>query len=303
MHDSIRSVLVVLCVVGSLARAQEPPPSIKYGGDRSSKTWLETKHGKVAVDEGVAWQGVKVYLSLMWDLIGTDEATGKVLWATNVGAFWNEIGFKEVETGPGVKAWAVELRPGGRRSQGAELRQYHELKTGNLVPGPADDPSGTKVDLARRWSGRWCSAAKPVRRLVGSEADWKATVLDGMFADGKDVPEFGAIDFEKNVVLVVAMGEISNCNGVDASAWEDDHRFLVRLREQWFQTEGPNGGGQKVRPFGIFVLPRREPFKPVIVERNRQRLIGGPAMWTEAYRFTALGDAPAESRPAKQQAK
>ena len=95
------------------------------------------------------------------------------------------------------------------------------------------------------------------------------------------------------------MGEIVNCSGIDASAWEDDQRILVRLREHWFQTEGPDGGGQKVRPFGIFVLPKREPFKPVVLERNYQNLIGAPPIWKEQGRFEGLGDVKPASRPSK----
>lgn len=297
------NVVVILLVFAAECLAQESRPSISYGSTRESKSWIETPKGNVAVDEGVAFQGVKVYLSLMWDLIATDEKTGKLLWAVDVGAFWNEIGFAEVETSPGVKTWAVELRPGARSRQGAELRQHHDLKTGKLIAKPADAPSGKQLDLARQWSGRWCAADKAVRRIVANDLDWKTSALDVLFPEGKDVPDFGPIDFEKNVVLVVAMGEISNCSGMEATAWEDDQRILVRLHERWFQTEGPGGGAQKVRPFGIFVLPKRDPFKPVIVERNRQNLIGGPALWKEAFRFTAPGDAPVESRPARQRAR
>jgi hypothetical protein len=297
-----RASFAMFALLAAVAAAQETAPSIKYGSDRSSKTWIQTPKGDIAVDEGVAWQGVKVYLSLLWDLIATDEATGKFLWTANVGAFWNEIGFKEVETGAGAKTWVVELRPGARTRAGRDLRQYHDLRTGKVIPGPVEIPAGQVIEV-RHWTGRRCAASTPLRRLVGSEADWKTSVLDVLFPDGQGAPNFGAIDFEKNVVLVIAMGEIENCNGIDATAWEDDRRILVRLAERWFQTSGPNGGGQTVRPFGIFVLPKRDPFKVVIVERNQQRLIGGPQIWKETHRFAAPGDAPAESRPAKQSAR
>jgi hypothetical protein len=302
MITRARNVVVIALVFAAQAFAQESRPSISYGGTRESKTWIETPRGNVAVDEGVAFQGVKVYLSLMWDLVATDEKTGKLLWSVDVGAFWNEIGFAEIETSPGVKTWAVELRPGARSRQGAELRQHHDLKTGKLIAKPAEAPSGTQLDLSRQWTGRSCAADTSFRRIVANALDWK-TSLDALFPEDKGAPDFGPIDFEKNVVLVIAMGEISNCSGMEAAAWEDDQRILVRLREHWFQTAGPGGGAQKVRPFGVFVLPRGDPFKTVIVERNRQRLIGGPAIWNEAYRFTAPGDAPAESRPARQRAR
>src|SRR5262245_60404901 len=104
--------VIVMVVLAAASAAQDTRPSISYGGTRQSKAWIEVGKVSHAVDEGVAWKGVKVYLSLTWNLIGVDEATGKALWEQSVGAFWNEIGFAEVETAPGVKTWAVELRPG-----------------------------------------------------------------------------------------------------------------------------------------------------------------------------------------------
>jgi hypothetical protein len=269
--------------------AQETLPSRSYGPTRSSKAWVETSRGRVAVDDGIVWKGVKVYLSLTWDLVATDDATGKTLWSDPVGAFWNEIGVKEVETA-GAKAWAVELRPGPRSDGTGDLRQYHDLRTGKRLLDRETAPSGNVLRLDPQWSGRWSDVAAPVRRMVGSEADWKALVVDPMFGSLKDPPKLGTVDFAKNVALVIASGETWNCNGLDATAWEDDRRILVRLNEQTFQTEGPDGGGQRVRPWGVFVLPKREPFKSVIVERNVQGLIGGPAIWKELVRFDALGE-------------
>jgi hypothetical protein len=119
-----------------------------------------------------------------------------------------------------------------------------------------------------------------------------------MFA-GMKVPALGEIDFAKSLVLVIASGDSWNCNGFEALAWEDDERILVRLHALTFQTEGPGGGGERVRPYGIFVIPRGDPFKPVIVERNTQGLINGPPLWKEVCRFDALG----EGKSAKQQKK
>ena len=75
-------VLVLACVfvVPGTAQTRESPPSIAYGSTRTSRHWIETPIGNLAVDEGVAWKGVKVYLSLSMDLVATDEQSGKVLW-------------------------------------------------------------------------------------------------------------------------------------------------------------------------------------------------------------------------------
>ena len=102
----------VLVIMAGLVGAEEnrDPPSIEYGGNRESSTWVETPIGKVAVDKGVEWQGIKVYLSLTFDLVAVDVKTGKTLWSQMVGAFWTRVGFKLVEVGPGKKTWAVELK-------------------------------------------------------------------------------------------------------------------------------------------------------------------------------------------------
>ena len=112
------------------ARSQDSrraePPSIAYSGSRTSAGSIETPNGVVFIDEGVAWKGVKVYLSLTWDVVAADEASGKVLWSQNVGAFWNGIGFKEMETAPGVKKWMVDC---GRRRSFAMARNFGSTAT------------------------------------------------------------------------------------------------------------------------------------------------------------------------------
>jgi hypothetical protein len=307
MNHASRSLAVlfgILLAGAPVLDAQDAPPSLRYGPSRTSKDWVETSRGKEAVDDGVEWKGVKVYLSLMWNLIATDAASGKVLWTQHVGGFWNEIGFKEVETA-GVKSWAVELRPGLRSNDDtAKLRQYHDLKTGKRVGEVEDAPSGNRLPM-HQWSGHELATPEPVFRLVGTEAEWKAAV-ESLFAGIKSVPAFGTIDFAKSSVLVIAKGQGPNNNGIDAVAWEDDRRVLVRLHNQSFQTasfgdgrDGDLGKYDKMRPYGVFVVPKRDPFKTIIVERNKQNLIGGPAIWVELVRFDAPGEGKAATRPAR----
>ncbi len=268
------------------------PPSIAYGGTRSSSTWIETPGGtRVAVGKGVSFRGVKVYLSLMWDLVGVDEASGKTLYAANIGAFWNAFGFKEISVA-GRKVWAVELRPGARARVGKDKRQYHDLRTGKQL-----EPDGqTKPDLGAAlkpvavWHGAASRVAAPVHRLVSTQANWDA-LRTWMFG-AKPKQTFGAIDFTKNIVIVTSSGDSWNNDGFSVeAAYENTTRVLIRMRRHTYQTDG---GGNRTRPYGVFVLPRR-PGKPYVLERNTQGLIRGPALWRETYR-AQIGKPSAELR-------
>jgi hypothetical protein len=289
-------MFVVFAITVSLV-AQESRPSVSYGPSRTSTGFIDTPIGRVAVDQGVSWQGVKVYLSLTWELVAVDETTGKASWNQSVGAFWNEIGFVELETSPRVKAWFVELRPGPRIREGGDRRQYHDLRTGKRFDLPEPLPAGRQIALDGLGHGDRCALDAPAQRLVGSDADWKAFVLEKMFA-GHAAPKMPIVDFVKHRVVVLALGRSVNCSGLDlVSAWEDDRRILLRVDELTYQTMGPGGGGENVTPWGVFVIPRREPFKPVIVERNAQGLIGGPPIWKELCRFAGTGDAEKKTAP------
>jgi hypothetical protein len=296
--------LLVLAALDGAVHAQATPPVVTYGPSRQSAKWIDTGSGKVAVDQGATWQGVTVYLSLTWDLVAVDAATGKKLWSRDVGAFWNELTFREVEV-EGKKSWAVELRPGaGQRAP--ERRQYHDLATGEQVLRESDEPAGKVVAIESQWAGAHSNLDKPLRRTVGSEAAFRDEVLTPMFAQMESPPKFGAIDFAKSIVLVISSGDSWNSDGFTARAWDQVDTLLVRLEARTYQTAGPDGGGRRVRPYGIFVLPRAEPFRKVVVERNTQNLIGGPAIWSELCRFEKLGapaaPAPAPAAPKKQQA-
>jgi len=274
------------------AQQDAGPPSITYGGSRSSSTWIVKPDGaRVAVGKGVEWQGVKVYLSLLWDLVGVDAKTGKTLYAVNVGAFWNALGFKEIKGADGKTVWAVELRPGPRARRGQTRRQYHDLGTGKKLtpPGQVKAPSGKPFTARAVWRGKHSDVAKGFHALVTTDANWKE-LTKRLFGDA--VPRaFEPVDFAKEVVLVVSRGDAWNCTGISLEqAFEDDKRILVRTRRHTYQTMG---GAQKTRPYGVFVLPRR-PKKAYVVEVNKQGLIGGPALWHEVWRLEKPGKPEAE---------
>ena len=300
MHKAI----VVLVIVAGLGQTEEnrEPPSIEYGGSRESSTWVETPVGRVAVDKGVEWQGVKVYLSLTFDLVAVDVKTGKVLWSQMVGAFWSRVGFKLVEVSPGKKTWAVELEAAPRENREVDTVQYHDLQTGKKldIPGLVPRPSGRPFKPRAEWSGDTCRVGKPFHALISTAEVWekvKARIFVGKPAD------FGKISFmrwpekpnplgaiESEVVLLISAGDTWNSRGIAwVESYEDEKRILLRVRHEHYQTLG---GADAVRPWGVFVLPQRE--KAYEVEINVQNYIGGPPVWKKIFRAVALPD------PAKQ---
>jgi hypothetical protein len=92
------------------------------------------------------------------------------------------------------------------------------------------------------------------------------------------------VDFERCMVISVFQGEGWNSAGVRVvTITEEEDHILLRFDDQSYQTMGPDGGGQRVTPFGIFVLPRSK--KPVVLEENVQGLIGKPPVWKERARL------------------
>jgi hypothetical protein len=293
--------IVALVIVAGLVRAEEnrEPPSIEYGGSRESSTWVETPIGKVAVDKGVEWQGIKVYLSLTFDLVAVDAKTGKTLWSEMVGMFWTRVGFKLVEVSPGKKTWAVELKPARRDNHKIDAVQYHDLRTGKKldIPGLVPKASGRPFKPRAEWSGATCAVGKPFQSLISTAEVWeklKARVFVGS--------EFGKISFmrspeksnplgvENEVVLIVSAGDTWNSRGIAwAESYEDEKRVLLRVRHEHYQTMG---GADAVRPWGVFVLPRRQ--KAYEVEIDVHEYIGQPPVWKKIFRAATLSD------PAKQ---
>lgn len=132
---------------------------------------------------------------------------------------------------------------------------------------------------------------KPAILRAAGESEWKEIwrmhvgeqgVRRSVHGDG--TPE---IDFSRCIVIAIFVGESWNSDGAYVEAVED-LGDVVRLRfdERTYQTAGPGGGGVKVRPYGIFVLPHTT--KPIIVEENVQGLIGQPPKWKQQARFEKL---------------
>lgn len=260
---------------------ESKPPSITYPRSRRSTSWVTMPRGvRVAVDKGVEWKGVKVYLSLTWNLVAVDKQ-GKAIWGSHVSAFWDTVGFERIEAPPesGKEIWAVALTS----SRKEKFVEYYDLKTGKKLrtEGGGGDPKGRKSKLRKVWSGDKSNVDEPMSILVSSAKQWEA-VRSRLFSGVPKTPTAeDKIDFEKEAVLVLSSGKTSNCRGISAKfVYEDDERMLVRLHYHTYQSFGNT---PSTWPYGIIIVPRRD--KPYIVERNRQSLIGGPALWKEFKRF------------------
>lgn len=288
-----------------LAQGEGEPPVVTYSSPRTSAEWIEVGGTKVAVDKGAEWRGVKVYLSLMWDLIAVDAEKKTVLWHADVGAFWNEFTFKEIES-PRTrnKVWAVELRPGPEAKRGKAERAYYELSTGSIIPQKDKTPRGEELKPLTMWHGDQATDGRKLFTVITTSKDWKEVVLDRFFNDPATAPDFKGLDFEKFIAVVCMSGDGHNCSGITPNAYQADDQILVRLHYKYYQTEGfgGDGGAKKVRAWGIFLLPKREPFKTIVIEKNQQNLIGGPALWTEIERFKAPPQ-PADRSGEKERAK
>ncbi|MCA8959457.1 MAG: hypothetical protein KDC38_03040 [Planctomycetes bacterium] len=92
------------------------------------------------------------------------------------------------------------------------------------------------------------------------------------------------VDFERCCVLTIFHGEGWNSAGLAVeSIAELDDRVRFRYDDKSYQTEGPDGGGERCRVYGFFVLPRTS--KQLVVEQNVQGLIGGEPVWKERATF------------------
>ena len=281
--DRLFVFFAVLCLALSAHAADEPvkPPSMDVSGSRSSKAWVTLPSGsRVAVGEGVTWQGVRVHLALTWHLVAVDAATNKVLWDHNISAFWNRVSFEAVPA-QGTGNWAVVLSPGRRRGE-TDHRKRFDLRSGTELVTPPPVPEGTPVKARLALRGPDAALRSPAHLLVGDASTWKRVRAEALprVSDAR----LDAIDFSTSCVLLLASGDSVNCSGLTfEGAWQSDRRLLVRTDRASYQS---SGGQDDTRPWGLVVLPR--PRGALEIERDTQGLIGGPPLWKPSARFDRI---------------
>lgn len=113
---------------------------------QESSIWVEVNGVGIPVDEGVEHDGVKVYVTLMFDVVAVDKATNSVLWHRPWGKsmpIWETVSILELERSIG-KILVVEL---SRNSENNEVDPlYLDLRTGDEVEGQIRQADGTDIN-------------------------------------------------------------------------------------------------------------------------------------------------------------
>lgn len=156
-------------------------------------------------------------------------------------------------------ACATVPPPQGQAEQGKELRPAVALYGRDSgIKATRYERLQTQEALAEVW-GTHCGKARP--------------------ATNPPLVDFAAFE-----VIAVFEGEGWNSNGIRVVEMADEAEVRrVRFDHYGFQTDGPDGGGVEVTPFGFFVVPKTT--LRVILEENVQNMIGEPPVWKERTRW------------------
>lgn len=106
---------------------------------RESAGWVEVDGVRIPVDQAVEWEGIKAYLTLMFDVVAVDAQSGKVLWKIDWGKtmpIFQTLSIGEVQR-DGKPLLALRLIPSDRQGDSSSF-VYRELQTGlEIHPDPA----------------------------------------------------------------------------------------------------------------------------------------------------------------------
>ncbi len=151
------------------------------------------------------------------------------------------------------------------------------------------------MEVKRKWAGADSKIKEKGTEIITDQTAW-AWLWEHHKAGGRlggdlDIP---AIDFERELVVAMFAGETWNSRGYYVyETLQGDTQWTIRVDEYTYQTMSMDGtgGGEKVTPYGIFVLPRVE--QSIVVEENVQGLLGKPPRWLQvAARMALATDQP-----------
>lgn len=145
-----------------------------------------------------------------------------------------------------------------------------------------------------QWAGARSGISEPGFRLIADFEAWRdlwqahrGECAERAHQGWVTPPE---VDFERFMVVACFRGEAARNNGERAEAvFRRGDSLVVRFDSVTFQTASfgdepaPEVAGT---PYGLWVVERFE--GPVILEENRQGLIGGEPIWREAHRLGPL---------------
>lgn len=97
---------------------------------RESTGWVDMDGVQVPVDSGVEHNGIKVYVTMMFDVVAVETTSGKTLWSLDWNKsepIWQTVSIVEIDTMSG-KALAVELK--GSKGE----KRVLALENGKIVP-------------------------------------------------------------------------------------------------------------------------------------------------------------------------
>ncbi len=138
------------------------------------------------------------------------------------------------------------------------------------------------------WSGPKSRAVEKAYLLIRSGEEW-SKIWRGHAGEprhkpvvhGTGMPE---VNFDTCIAIAVFCGRAKNSDGVKfVSIEEVSGRLRVRFDNKTYQTSGPDGGGNKVTPYGVIVLPKTS--LPVDLEEKTQSLKGKPPIWIRRASF------------------
>ena len=272
-------------VDGTVARKHsqtEEFPKMRIAGTRSSNRWVETENGtRVAVGDGIEYDGIRIHMALTFHLVAIDIQTNRTLWSKHVSAFWNQVSIEKhpVKSSAGEASIVVALRS-DRNEDSKQFVEYYGLKSGKkITPNKKETMLGSPIKPTKSFFGDACNVHEHSMKLITGQGQWvdyRAKVFGQRDQSENVPPKNGLFDDTKQLVLVVAAGDAQNCRGIQiASAHKNDERFLIRLHYRTFQSIGET---PIVQPYGVFVLPK-DKTKKYVIQRNAQNLIGGPAIW------------------------
>jgi hypothetical protein len=155
----------------------------------------------------------------------------------------------------------------------------------------SEDEPGSYSKPYVSWSGAHSRIETKRCIRITSEAAWIDLWLDHVEMEKKGpydryynpagVPE---IDFDRCMVVCVFQGKKWNSAGVIAvSVREERECIRIRFDDKSYQTMGPDGGGDRVTPFGLFLLPASS--KRIVLEENVQALMNREPRWKERARL------------------